>query len=460
MFRPFDTLRHRVAEARSNDSLFFATLISEKTIESVFGDAKAILDSAQIYTTAVTLWVFLSQVMSINHGCVSAVAKLVSWRAVKGLRPCSAATGAYCIARDKLDESSMQRLLTQSGVAIDAQTPDQWRWKNHQVIVADGATVTMADTPENQKEYPQIGAQNLGCGFPIMRMLVLFALSTGAVLEVALGKYAGKLSHEVSLFRMIDALIQKGTVFLADRAFAGWFEMARMEQRGAHYVLRMHQKRKADFRTGIRYGKDDHAIRLEKPDRPKWMSKEEYERYPDFMMVREIRIRIQQKGFRTKEIIIHTSFEDDVEYSKEDIGLLFRRRWQAELNLRSIKTVMQVEHLRCKEPHRVRNELRAHLLAYNLIRQTMVEAALDANLQPCQISFKATLNALSETLPILIAATSIDQLCETLLTCCQQHRVGNRPDRYEPRVKKRRPKSYSWMTKPRKQYQLGEHKAK
>lgn len=460
MFRPFDTLRHRVAEARSADSLFFASLLSEKTIESVFGDAKAILDSAQIYTTAVTLWVFLSQVMSINHGCVSAVAKLVAWRAVKGQSPCSAATGAYCIARDKLDEVSMQRLVTQSGAAIDSQTPDSWRWKNHQVIVADGATVTMADTPENQKEYPQLGSQKPGCGFPIMRMLVLFALSTGAVLEVALGKYAGKLSHEVSLFRMIDELIQKGMVFLADRAFAGWFEMARMEQRGAHYVLRMHQKRKVDFRTGIRYGKEDHAIRIEKPDRPKWMGKEEYERYPEFIVVREIRIRVQQKGFRTKEIIIHTSFEDDIEYSKDDIGLLFRRRWQAELNLRSIKTVMQVEHLRCKEPHRVRNELRTHLLAYNLIRQTMSEAAIGAGVQPCQISFKATLNALSETLPILIGATSIDQLCETLLTCCQTHRVGNRPDRYEPRVKKRRPKSYTWMTKPRNEYKLGEHKAK
>jgi hypothetical protein len=328
------------------------------------------------------------------------------------------------------------------------------------VIVADGATVTMADTPKNQKEYPQLGSQKPGCGFPIMRMLVLFALSTGAVLEVALGKYAGKLSHEISLFRMIDGLIQKGNVFLADRAFAGWFEMARMEQRGAHYVLRMHQKRKADFRTGIRYGKDDHAIRLEKPQRPKWMSKEEYERYPEFIVVREIRIRVQQKGFRTKEIIIHTSFQDNIEYSKDDIGLLFRRRWQAELNLRSIKTVMQMEHLRCKEPHRVRNELRAHLLAYNLIRQTMAEAAIDAGVQPCQISFKATLNAMSETLPILIGATSIDQLCETLLTCCQTHRVGNRPDRYEPRVKKRRPKSYTWMTKPRSEYKLGEHKAK
>ena len=126
MFRPLDTLRHRVSEARGKDSLFFASLISEETIDGVFGDAKAILDSAQIYTTAVTLWVFLSQVMSINHGCVSAVAKLVAWRAVKGQRPCSAATGAYCIARNKLDESSMQRLVNQSGAAIEAQAPDHW----------------------------------------------------------------------------------------------------------------------------------------------------------------------------------------------------------------------------------------------------------------------------------------------------------------------------------------------
>ncbi|WP_075081532.1 hypothetical protein [Mariniblastus fucicola] len=161
------------------------------------------------------------------------------------------------------------------------------------MIVTDGATVIMADTPENQKEYPQPGSQTPGCGFPIMRMLELFALSPGAVLEVALGKYAGKFSHEVSLFRLIDTLIQKGNVFLADRAFAGGFEMTRMEMRGAHYVLRMHQKRKANFRTGIRYGNDDHAIRLERPGRPKWMSKEEYEQYPDFIIVREVRIRVQ-----------------------------------------------------------------------------------------------------------------------------------------------------------------------
>ncbi|QEG22785.1 IS4 family transposase [Mariniblastus fucicola] len=456
----FGTLRQRVSEARKFDGLFFASLISQETIENTFGDAKATLDSAQIYTTAVTVWVFLSQVMSIHHGCVSAVAKLIAWRVSRGQSSCSAATGAYCIARDKLDEPSMQRLVTESGKAIDSQAPDQWRWKGLRVVVADGATVTMADTAENQKEYPQVGAQKPGCGFPIIRVLVLFALSTGVVLETALGKYQGKLTHEVSLLRTIDAIIGSGDVLLADRAFAGWFEMARMEQQGAHFVLRMHQMRKADFRTGIRYGKDDHAIRIDKPVRPKWMSEQEYESYPEFIVVREIKIRVTQKGFRTREIIVHTSFDDDIEYSKDEIGLLFRRRWQAELNLRSLKTVMQMEHLRCKKPHRVRNELRAHLLAYNLVRQTMAEAAIGADVQPCQISFKSTLNALSETLPILVALADIDQLCDTLLECCRQHQVGNRPDRYEPRVKKRRAKSYPWMTKPRKQYRLGEHKGK
>jgi len=455
MFRPFNTLSHRIGEARQSDGLFFASLISAETIESVFGNAKTKLDSAQIYTTAVTVWVLLAQVMSINHGCLSAVAKLIAWRVGRGERPCSSRTGAYCIARDKLDESAMQSLVSESGKAIDASTPDAWRWKGHRVIVADGATVTMADTPENQTAYPQISAQKPGCGFPIVRVLVLFALSTGVVLETALGKYQGKLTHEVSLFRMIDKIIGSGDVFLADRAFSGWFEMARMEQRGAHYVVRMHQMRKPDFRKGTRYGKDDHAIRISKPTRPQWMSEQEYESYPEFITIREIKIRVTQKGFRTKEIIVHTSFKDNLEYSKEEISLLFRRRWQAELNLRSLKTVMQMEHLRCKKPHRVRNELRAHLLAYNLIRQTMAEAAEGQGLVPCQISFKATLTALSETLPIIIGLADADCICDALLMCCLQHQVGNRPDRYEPRVKKRRPKSYTWMTKPRSQYKTG-----
>ena len=145
------------------------------------------------------------------------------------------------------------------------------------VITADGATVTMADTPENQAESPQLSSQAEGCGFPIVRMVLLFTLSTGVVLEMAMGRYKGKLTHEVSLFREIDEIIEETDVFLADRAYASWFEMARMMKRGAHVVIRKHQLRKSDFRTGIRNGKDDHSIELSKPQRPKWMRVEEYE---------------------------------------------------------------------------------------------------------------------------------------------------------------------------------------
>lgn len=453
---PFDSLRSRVHHARQCGDLYFASLISKETIEAVFGEATSILDSARVYNTSVTLWVFLSQVMSIHHGCVSAVAKLITYRLARGQRACSAETGAYCIARDKLDENAMHRLVKASGQAIEAKCPDNWLWLGHRVITADGATVTMADTIENQIAYPQLSSQAPGCGFPIVRVVVLFALSSGVVLDMALGRYKGKLTHEVSLFRQIDQIIEEGDVFLADRAYAGWFEMARIMQRGGHVVVRKHQIRKSDFRTGIRHGKDDHSIQLDKPSRPEWMDPDEYNSYPDFITIREIKIRVSNKGFRTRQIIVHTSLWDDIDYTKEDLSALFRRRWQAELNLRSLKTIMQMEHLRCKKPHRVRNEIRAHVLAYNLVRGVMAEAAIEGDVQPWQISFKATLTTISDMLSVLGLISKPDKLCDVLLRCCLQHVVGNRPDRYEPRVLKRRSKKYKLMQKPRRSYKPGE----
>lgn len=457
MYRPaLGSFRVRVAHARQSGDLYFASLLDRETIATVFGEASGILDSARIYSTATTLWVFLSQVLSIDHGCVAAVAKLITFRVARGERACSAETGAYCIARDKLDEQAMHRLLTHTGQAIEEKAPDHWLWLGHRVITADGTTINMADTLENQAEYPQQRGQAPGCGYPIMRCVVMFALATGVVLETAMGKYRGKLTAEVSLFRQIDDCIEENDVFLADRAYSSWFDMARLMRRGAHVVVRKHQLRKSDFRTGIRYGKDDHAIHISKPARPDWMSIEEYETYPDSITICEIKIRVEIKSFRTRTIIVYTSLLDDIEYSKDDIAALFRRRWEAELNLRSLKAVMQMDHLRCKEPHRVRNELRAHMIAYNLIRQVMAEAAIEGNVQPWQISFKGTMSTVVETLPVLGAVSNADEVCDVLMACCRRHAVGNRPDRYEPRVLKRRPKQYKLMQKPRRDYKPGE----
>lgn len=457
MYQPaFSSFRSRIAQARQSGELYFASLLDRQTIDSVFGEASGILDSARTYTTATTLWVFLSQVLSTDHGCVAAVTKLIAFRCAAGQPACSPQTGAYCIARDQLDEPSMQRLVTRTGAAIEDQAPDHCLWLGHRVVSADGTTITMADTPQNQAEYPQLRAQAAGCGFPIMRCVVMFALATGVVLETAMGKYRGKLTAEVSLFREIDNCIEEDDVFLGDRAYSSWFDMARLMKRGVHVVVRKHQHRKSDFRTGIRYGKDDHSIQIDRPPRPEWMTPQEYANYPEFIIIREIRIRIEIEGFRSKEIIVHTSLHDDIEYSKEDIAALFRRRWQAELNLRSLKSIMQMEHLRCKKPHRVRNELRAHMIAYNLIRQVMVETAVEGGLQPWQISFKGTMSTVTEMLPILGMINNANELCGVLLASCRCRIVGNRPDRYEPRVLKRRPKPYKLMQKPRRQYKPGE----
>jgi len=185
------------------------------------------------------------------------------------------------------------------------------------------------------------------------------------------------------------------------------------------------------------------------------MESAEYEGYPDFLTLREIRIRVATPGFRTREVIAATDLLDDLEYTKEDLAALDRRRWQAELHLRSIKTVMQMEHLRCKKPHRVRNQLRAHLIAYNVIRQMMAEASVRGGVQPWQISFKGTLTTRTELLPLVGVVGDGDLLCDVLLHCCLTHAVGGRPDRYEPRVVKRRPKPYKLMNKPRRQYKPG-----
>jgi len=449
----FDSFRSRMAAARRDDQLFFAALIDQQTIRSSFGEASRILDSARIYTTAVTVWVFLSQMLSSGHNCVKAVAKLIAYRAAHGLTIPSARSGAYCRSRDKLDEPSMHRLVTETGAAIEDAVPDQWLWRGHRVIVGDGCTLTMADTPENQEAYPQMTTQKPGCGFPILRMVVFFGLATGVVLEAAMGRYKGKLTAEVSLFREMDEILQEDDVYLADRAYSGWFDIARQLARNVHVVLRKHQSRKTDFRTGVRYGKDDHAVFWDKPTRPTWMSKEEYAQYPAFLTLREIKVRIATLGFRTREAVVVTDLLDDIEYSKEDLAAIYRRRWQAELNLRSLKTIMQMDHLRCKEPHRVRNEIRAHFIAYNLVRQMMSEAAARGGVQPWQISFKGTMQTLNELLPVLGVIGNADQLCDIFFDCCLQHVVGNRPDRYEPRVRKRRPKPYKLMNKHRHTYQ-------
>jgi hypothetical protein len=442
--------RRAVAEARTSGNLCFASLLSEHRIDQAMGGARS-LWRGWVYSPAVTVWVFLAQCLSSDHSCRDAVAQLISWRLSRGLSACSAETGGYCIARDALPEETCRQLVRDTSTATE-QAPPTWLWHGRKVVVGDGSTITMADTAENQAEYPQMASQAPGCGFPIARIMVLFSLSIGTVLDAAIGPYQGKQTGETSLFRQLHDVLKQGDIYLADRCFSGWCDLVLLLQRGIDVVVRKHQGRATDFRTGRRLGKDDHLVVWQKPSRPEWMTQEQYAMLPDELTLREVRVRVAQRGFRCKEILVITSLLDPQAYSAEEIGELFRRRWQAELNLRSLKITLEMDHLRCKTPHRVRNEFYMHLVAYNLIRQTVAIAAHRAETEPWTISFKGALQMMNHLLPVLATLAPTDDWCAVVLDSIATHRIANRPDRFEPRVLKRRGKTYSLMIKPRAEY--------
>jgi hypothetical protein len=445
------SFRAAVAEARRQGDLYFAALLPQDRILKAFSAARSFWQG-WLYSPAVTVWVFLSQCLSPDHSCRDAVARLIAWRLSQGLSGCSADTGAYCTARGDLPEEALHALVRETGKQVEDESPETWLWHGRKVRVVDGSTITMPDTPENQAAYPQQKTQKPGCGFPIARILAIFSLATGTMLEAAIGKYKGKQTGENSLLRGLYRALAAGDIILADRYFSGWSDIALPLGRGIDIVVRKHQARRTDFRRGKRLGKDDHLIFWTRPQRPKWMSVEQYATLPDELTLREIRIRVAQKGFRTQSLVVVTTLLDAEQYPPEEIALLYRRRWQAELHLRSLKTVLQMDHLRCKTPERVRNEFYTHLLGYNLIRGVMAAAAFQSGRSPWEISFKGTLQTLDQFLPILLSRVTSEAWCEALLTAVATHIVGNRPDRFEPRLVKRRAKPYKHLREHRRNY--------
>ena len=450
MVRPF---RVAVARARRGGDLYFAALLPQDRILKAFRAARATW-RGWVYTPAITVWVFLSQCLSADHSCRDAVARLIAWRVAQGQRPCSADTGAYCTARGNLPEEAMHQLVRDTGMETDDLADEDWLWQGRRVRVVDGSTITMPDTEANQAEYPQQKSQKPGCGFPIARILVVFSLSVGTVLDAAIGKYRGKRTGENSLFRTLYDVLTEGDVVLADRYFSGWFDIALPLERGIDIVVRKHQARHTDFRTGKRLGKDDQLVSWTRPRRPKWMSAEQYAELPCELTLREVRIHVAQKGFRTRSLVVVTTLVDAERYPPEAIALLYRWRWQAELHLRSLKAVLQMDHLRCKTPQRVRNEFYTHLLGYNLLRGVMATAAFEADRAPWEISFKGTLQTLKQFLPILLSNVSSETWCAALLTAVATHVVGRRPDRFEPRRVKRRPKPFKFLQQHRRLYTI------
>jgi hypothetical protein len=407
----------------------------------------------RLFPPSVTVWTFLLQVLSPDGSCRDAVTRLRAFQVAQGDAPCSPNTGSYCKARARLPEAVVACLAQEVGQQLSRSVPVHWLWKGRTVKLVDGSTVSMPDTPANQEEYPQQTQQQRGLGFPIARILGVFCLASGSLVTLALGRYRGKETGEPALLRQVADCLAPGEVVLGDRCYSSYFLMASLQARGVDYVGRQHQRRKADFRRGQRLGYEDHLIEWTKPARPVWLDEAAYQQVPDRLQVRELRVRVTRAGFRTRILLVVTTLLTPTTCSKEEMAELYRYRWYAELDLRAIKITLGMDIVRGKTPAMVRKELWMYVLAYNLIRSVMAAAALQHRLVPRTLSFTGALQAVNAfgTALLFAEATAKEALLEALYDTICAHRVGQRPNRVEPRAVKRRPKPHPLLTIPRDQ---------
>jgi hypothetical protein len=432
-------------------ALPFAQLLDPDTIEQALRDEQVSFRD-RLFSPFVTLWIFLSQVLHADQCCRAAVARLCAWRAAQQLPPCSPDPSAYCKARGRLPEGVLQRLTRLTGRRVQAHGLAGWRWNGQPLKIVDGTTASMPDTEANQQEYPQPNSQKPGLGFPLVRMVVLFSLTVGTVLDAALGRYWGKRNGETALFHTLLDNLESGDILLADRYYSSYWEIAFVQQRGVDMLCRVHQRRHIDFRCGQRLGTGDQVVTWSKPKRPDWMDEATYAALPATLTIREVRVRVAIVGFRTRVLVVATTLLDPEAMPRSDVALLYRLRWYAELNLRALKQTLQMDILRGQTPAMVRKEIWAHLLAYNLIRAQMAVVAQEQQLFPVQLSFKGAVQAVQAFAGWLwtAGADELAALGQRLRAVIASYQLEVRPNRCEPRARKRRPKQYPLLTEPRR----------
>lgn len=443
--------RHQIeATCLSQLATVFGSFLRVSLLE--FKASSGTNSRGRVYTPAVTFWAFLGQVIDVGSSCRKTVSNVQALFAARGMAlPCPE-TKAYCSARLRLPVRLLRGVLDD----IAGHLCSCGRRDGGRTLVVDGSAITMPDTPANQAKYPQHGSQRLGCGFPIMKIVGLFCLDSGAWIACAKSHFR---VHESRLLWRLFRHLRKGDTLITDRGFCSYWVSAELMRRGVNFVMRNHQKRKSDFRRGTRLGQADHLVTWERPQRPGWMSKIQYDAMPRELVLRETRLRTGRKGFRTTEIIVVTSFLAPERKSAEELGDYFLRRWQVELYFDDIKTSMGMDVLRTKSPALICRELLMHMIAYNLIRAQVLRSGADVR----RVSFKGTVDRITSWAWIIWASPTrkrAGKLVAALLENIAADLVIHRPGRREPRVLKRRVRSYQYLSKPRHEMVEIPHRSK
>jgi hypothetical protein len=452
------TLEEVRARFARDQGLPFSDSLSEASVLAAL-DEHGVAFRDRIFSPVTTIWGFLSQVLSDDHSCRDAVSRILAHRAASGLEPCSPNTASYCDARARLPTAVLRSLAKDTAQQLQGSLPEAWKWNGRNVFVADGSHVSMPDTPENQVAYPQPVVQQEGIGFPLARVAVLLSLATGACHDLAIAPYAGKGTGETTLLRQMYGSLSPGDVVLADALFDNYFIACELRRLGIDLVVRV-QAERVGGRT-VQSRPDGDLIVWHRPNKPRGMTGQQYRSYPESILMRQVSIDARGKGNRAEQFKVATTILD-ASIDGGQIGGLFERRWDGEVDIRSIKSTMKMDILRCKTPQMVRKEVWIHLLAYNLLRTVMAVAAAESKVEPRKISFKGAKQTLTAFAPKLEAARPEQRagLVGAMLKAVAHHRVGDRPGRWEPRARKRRPKPSKRLNQPRHVARLAHNRAK
>jgi hypothetical protein len=402
----------------------------------------------RIYNLRRTFFGFLYQVLNPNCPCREIVRQIQALFSLHNGRSVDHGTSGWCQARARLPWDLLPRLRCAAAAQAERMAE---RWRGLCVKVIDGTSTSLPDTAKNQRAYPQPRGQKPGCGFPLLKLVGVFSLASGALLDYAKGN---KHQHELKLLKTLLDQFKKGDLALADRGFCSYGLMAMLWLRGVHSLFRLHQKRPADLRRGKRLGKNDRLVVWRKSQqRPAYIPKGLWQRIAPELSVRILRFSLAMPGFRTQSLTLVSTLLDPQAYPAEELARLYARRWRIELWFRDIKTSMGMEVLRCQSPKMVHKELEMFFIAYNLIRALMAKAGAYHDVPMERLSFKGSVDAVRQFSMAISQARSKKKqkkLLDRLLEVIAVDEVPDRPGRREPRAVKRRPKPYQLLNRPRR----------
>ena len=416
----------------------------------------------RLFTKENTFWAFLGQVFDSDGGCKEVVRKLQGYAAGRGLKLPSSSTSSYCVARKKLDEATLLEIFRHTTKWSKYTSPPSQMLNGRRVIVVDGTGVSMPDTSENQTQWPQSSSQKIGCGFPSGRICALFSLDTGGLLSYAVGN---KKNHELPLFRENWSTFSQEDIFLGDKGFCSYFDIAKLQDLGVDSVVTLARRKPVSKKACLReLGYNDLLIEWPKPPYNKNLSysREVWETLPSKLVMRQIKVTVTQPGFRCKQFYIVTTLLDQRKYPRDEIAAIYLKRWEVELFFRDIKTTMGFDILRCRSPFMIRKEILMHLIAYNCLRRLICEAAYNTEVTLKAISFKGCLQAVRNWESCFgvheMTRRERQGILYDLHLAIADYTILHRPHRAEPRCLKRRPKPYQLMTKPRHEMKEIQHR--